>query len=427
PLRPREGRMNARIAVLPGDGIGPEVTAEALRVLDAVARRFGHEFQAAEAPIGGVAIDTLGEPLPEATVALCREADAVLLGAVGGPKWDDPSAKVRPEQGLLGIRKALGLYANLRPVAPHRRAAAISPIRPERLAGVDMIVVRELTGGIYFGEKRRERDADGGERATDVCTYTTAEIERITRVAARLARARRGKLTSVDKANVLETSRLWRSVVARVVAAEFPELALEHVLVDAAAMHLVRRPADFDVIVTENMFGDILTDEASVLAGSIGALPSASLGAARAGEAHPRGLYEPIHGSAPDIAGTGLANPVGAILSVALLLRHSLGLEAEARAVEAAVDAVLDAGVVTADLAAPGERAASTREVTEAVLGALASPAVPASASAPASASGGDARRTGVGDAGPQGTASGAGAEAEAEAGTAAPREAPHA
>ena len=320
--------MNATITVLPGDGIGPEVTAEAVRVLRAVAESWGHEFELREARIGGCAIDATGSPLPEETLALCEGADAVFLGAVGGPKWDDPNAAVRPEQGLLGLRRALGVFANLRPVAPHPRLAAASPIRAERLEGVDLVVVRELTGGIYFGDKRRETVEGGGERAIDVLEYTTAEIERVVRVAASLARVRRGKLTSVDKANVLESSRLWRSVTTRVVSEEFPDVELEHLLVDACAMHLLSRPADFDVIVTENMFGDILTDEASMLAGSIGVLPSASLGAARvegeagAGRGTRIGLYEPIHGSAPELAGKGVANPIGAILSAALLLRH---------------------------------------------------------------------------------------------------------
>lgn len=271
-------------------------------MLQAVAARFGHTFTLREALIGGCAIDAAGEPLPAETVALCREADAVLLGAVGGPKWDDPQAKVRPEQGLLGIRKALGLFANLRPVQVHPRLIDASPLRPERLQGVDLIVVRELTGGIYFGEKRRERGPDG-EWASDLCIYTEEEIVRVVRVAAQLARRRRGKLTLVDKANVLETSRLWRSITTRLVREEFPDLQFETMLVDACAMHLIRRPADFDVIVTENMFGDILTDEAAMLAGSMGMLPSASLGSGR------MGLYEPIHGSAPDIAGQGKANP----------------------------------------------------------------------------------------------------------------------
>src|SRR5262245_42875025 len=352
--------MRAVIAVLPGDGIGPEVVAEALKVLAAVAKIGGHVFETPQALIGGAAIDAVGTALPPDTLELGKSADAVLLGAVGGPKWDDPRAKVRPEQGLLAIRKGLGLYANLRPVAVNPKLLRASPLRPELLVGVDMVVVRELTGGIYFGEKTRDKD-----RASDACVYTEAEVERIVRTAARIARGRRKKLWSVDKANVLETSRLWRGVSGRVMKQEFADVALSHMLVDACAMHLIRRPADFDVIVTENMFGDILTDEASMLAGSMGMLPSASLGEGK------RGLYEPIHGSAPDIAGKGIANPYATILSVALLLRHSLGLEAEARSVEAAVNAAVDRGVLTGDLAPKGARAANTREAGQAVIDAL--------------------------------------------------------
>src|SRR5215831_17783814 len=348
--------MRAAITVLPGDGIGPEVVAQATRVLAAVGERWGHVFTLREALIGGAAIDQTGTALPPETLELSRNADAVLLGAVGGPKWDDPRAKVRPEQGLLAIRKGLGLYANLRPVAVNPKLLRASPLRPELLAGVDMVVVRELTGGIYFGEKTRDKD-----RASDACVYTEAEVERIVRTAARIARGRRKKLWSVDKANVLETSRLWREVTERVMKQEFPDVALAHMLVDACAMHLIRRPADFDVIVTENMFGDILTDEASMLAGSMGMLPSASLGEGK------RGLYEPIHGSAPDIAGKGVANPYATILSVALLLRHSLGLEAEAHAVEAAVAAAIDADVLPGDVAAPGSAPASTSRAGDAV------------------------------------------------------------
>lgn len=364
--------MNVTIACLPGDGIGPEVVAEGVKVLSAVAQRFGHAFETREGLIGGIAIDTTGNPLPQETVALCQSSAAVLLGAVGGPKWDDPNAKVRPEQGLLGIRKALGLFANLRPVTVHPTLVDASPLRPERLAGVDLLVVRELTGGIYFGEKGRDTTPDGGESAYDECLYTSAEIERVVRVAAELARKRRGKLTSVDKANVLETSRLWRSTVIRLMREEYPDVQLEHILVDACAMYLISRPASFDVIVTENMFGDILTDEASMLAGSMGMLPSASLGAAAASASTGRmGLYEPIHGSAPDIAGKGIANPLATILSVALLLRHSLGLEAEAQAIEAAVDTVLNEGFVTGDIARPGQPAHSTSEVGERVVALL--------------------------------------------------------
>ena len=352
--------MRAVIAVLPGDGIGPEVVDQARRVLAAVGEKWGHTFTLKDALIGGIAIDETGSALPPETLEIARAADAVLLGAVGGPKWDDPRAKVRPEQGLLAIRKALGLFANLRPVAVNAKLVHASPLRPELLAGVDMIVVRELTGGIYFGDKMRD-----GDRASDLCVYTVAEVERIVRTAARIARGRRKKLTSVDKANVLETSRLWREVTVRVMKEEFPDVALSHMLVDACAMHLIRRPTDFDVIVTENMFGDILTDEASMLAGSMGMLPSASLGEGK------RGLYEPIHGSAPDIAGKGVANPYATILSVALLFRHSLGLEAEARAIEGAVAVAIDGGVLTGDLAPAGTAVAGTATAGDAVLEAL--------------------------------------------------------
>ncbi|HEX5862874.1 MAG TPA: 3-isopropylmalate dehydrogenase, partial [Casimicrobiaceae bacterium] len=374
------------IALLPGDGIGPEVVAEGVRVLRAVGERWDHAIEFREGLIGGCALDARGTPLPPETIELCKSADAVLLGAVGGPRWDNPDARQRPEQGLLGLRRELEVYANLRPVTVHPALAAASPLRAERLEGVDFVVVRELTGGIYFGEKRREK-APGGERAVDECVYTTVEIERVTRVAAQLARTRRRKLTSVDKANVLETSRLWRSTVIRVLRDEFPDVALDHLLVDAAAMQLLRDPRSFDVIVTENMFGDILTDEASMLAGSLGVLPSASLGddtAAGSGKREAsvrpvgngerprvrRGLYEPIHGSAPDIAGRGIANPIGTILSVALMLRHSFGLEQEARAVEQAVAETIDQGLVTADIAAAGARAYSTVEVGSAIVAA---------------------------------------------------------
>jgi 3-isopropylmalate dehydrogenase len=347
--------VNANIAVLPGDGIGPEVTAGAVAVLTSVAATGGHKFTFADYPMGGIAIDTQGDPLPSATLSACKAADAVLLGAVGGPKWSDPNAKVRPEQGLLGLRAALGVYANLRPVRVHPKLAALSPLKNEKLHNVDLLFLRELTGGAYFGAKTRTADT-----ATDECRYTVAEIERATRRAFALARERRKHVTHVDKANVLETSRLWRSVVTSI-AKEFPDVTLEHQLVDSMAMLLLTRPSAYDVIVTENLFGDILTDEAAALAGSLGLLPSASLGEGKAG------LYEPIHGSAPDIAGQGLANPLGAILSAALLLRYSLGLDAQARAVEAAVDAVIERGVLTRDLGGT----ASTEQVTGAVLDAL--------------------------------------------------------
>jgi len=348
--------IKAQIVILGGDGIGPEVTHEGVRVLEAVASRFGHDFKFEAHLIGGAAIDATQSALPTQTVSACGTADAVLLGAVGGPKWSDPNAKVRPEQGLLAIRKALGLFANLRPVSLHPALLDASPLKPEVLQGTDIIVVRELTGGIYFGEKQRTATS-----ASDLCTYTVEEIQRVTRVAARLARGRRKSIVSVDKANVLETSRLWRTTVEETLKNEFPDIAVEHMLVDSAAMHLIKKPSSFDVMLTENMFGDILTDEASILAGSLGLLPSASLGAGRLG------LYEPIHGSAPDIAGKGIANPYGTILSVAMLLRHSLDLPAEAEVVEKAVATAISDGVRTADIAAKG-KAATTREAGDAVV-----------------------------------------------------------
>jgi len=331
--------MQATLVMLPGDGIGPEVMAEARALLGQVAALGGHHFEFETRPIGGAAIDAVGQPLPGNTLAACRNADAVLLGAVGGPRWDDIDAGGRPEQGLLALRRELGLYANLRPVAPVPALFESSPIRPELLAGVDLMVVRELTGGLYFGRKLELAD-----QAEDVCSYQRHEIERVVRRAGQLARKRRGKLTLVDKANVLATSRLWRRVTTELVRREFADLEFETLLVDAAAMHLIARPAEFDVLVTENLFGDILTDEAAMLAGSMGLLPSASLGEGRAG------LYEPIHGSAPDIAGRGLANPFGMLLSAALMLRLSLGLEDEAGAIEQAVADCIAAGQCTRDL-----------------------------------------------------------------------------
>ncbi len=326
-------------------------------MLQRIGESFGHSFQYSGQLIGGAAIDATGKPFPEATKASCHDSDAILLGAVGGPKWSDPNAKIRPEQGLLALRAELGVFANLRPVTILDELAGASPIKAERLQGVDLMVVRELTGGIYFGEKTRDE-----ESASDLCTYHRYEIERIVRVAARLAQSRKGNLCSVDKANVLETSRLWRDVCTKTIADEFDDLKLEHMLVDAAAMHLINRPADFDVIVTENMFGDILTDEASMLAGSLGMLPSASLGDTT------RGLYEPIHGSAPDIAGQGIANPCGMIASVAMLLRHSLDLEQEAALVENALQQVIANGARTADLATGDETVLSTAEMTDAII-----------------------------------------------------------
>ncbi|MGE5125445.1 MAG: 3-isopropylmalate dehydrogenase [Betaproteobacteria bacterium] len=335
--------MNARFVVLPGDGIGPEVTAEAVRALLAVANRRGHRFDFVERPMGGCSIDAHGTALTDGVLAECRLADAVLLGAVGGPKWDDPRAKVRPEQGLLALRKGLGVFANPRPVKVHPSLVDTSPVKADRVAGVDILVIRELTGGLYFGQPKGRERRDGVERAVDTLEYHDFEVRRVLELAFRMAKGRRRKLTSVDKANVLESSRLWREIATEVGRAH-PEVALDHMLVDTASMRLITSPASLDVVVTENMFGDILTDEASVLAGSMGMLPSASIG-----DGGP-GLYEPIHGSAPDIAGKGVANPLGAILSAAMALRHSLGLEAEARLVEDAAGAALGAGCRTADL-----------------------------------------------------------------------------
>jgi 3-isopropylmalate dehydrogenase len=349
--------MEAVITILPGDGVGPDVSAAAKQVLDAVAKKYGHTFSYHEALIGGAAIDATGDPLPPATIEKCAASNAVLLGAVGGPKWSDPNAKVRPEQGLLKIRSVLGVYANIRPVKIYSELTGASPLKRKILKDVDLLVVRELTGGIYFGKKTRTDDS-----ASDLCEYTVAEIERIVRVAARLAAGRRGRLCSVDKANVLETSRLWRAVTDRVMADEFPQIELETLLVDAAAMHLLSRPSSFDVMVTENMFGDILTDEASMLAGSLGMLPSASLGDSTVG------LYEPIHGSAPDIAGMGIANPCATVASAAMLLRHSLGLETEAKAVEQAIADAIAGGARTVDIATEVEASISTQEMTAEII-----------------------------------------------------------
>lgn len=358
--RSEEMTVEARITLLPGDGIGPEIVAEAKRVLDTIAEKHGHQFETPSCPMGGNAIDEFGDPLPPQTLETCKESQAILLGAVGGPKWDDPSAKTRPEAGLLQIRKELGLFANLRPIKPYKELLDASPLKREIIEGTDILFFRELTGGIYFGESGR-MEHPGGEKAFSVMTYTTSEIARIVRLAAESARNRGGKLTSVDKANVLEVSRLWRQVAADVVKNEFPDIEYEVVLVDAMAMHLISRPSDFDVVVTGNMFGDILTDEGSMLPGSLGLLPSASLGASGPG------LYEPIHGSAPDIAGKGIANPLATILATAMLLRHSLNLESEAAAVESAVDRVLAAGHRTADITAGGKHI-STNEMGSLVI-----------------------------------------------------------
>lgn len=350
--------MQAHIVLLPGDGIGPEVVAAGRQVLEAIAGLCGHQFSFEEYRIGGCAIDAEGTPLSETTLRACQTADAVLLGAVGGPKWDDPSAAIRPEQGLLGLRKGMGVFANLRPVKAYPALAAASPLKPEKLAGVDLLVVRELTGGLYFGQPKGQTVVGGRRRGVDTMEYFDDEIRRVVQMGFELARARRFKLTSVDKANVLESSRLWRKVTMEV-AAGYPDVKLDHMLVDTAAMRLVTNPAGFDVIVTENTFGDILTDEASVLGGSMGVLPSASLGSGGPG------LYEPIHGSAPDIAGKGIANPIGTVLSVALLLRYSFHLEPEACRIEAAVEAAIEAGQFTLDLGGKLTTAEATRALIE--------------------------------------------------------------
>lgn len=353
--------MRATITVLPGDGIGPEVTSKAVEVLQKVASIYGHEFQFVEALMGGIAIDQTGNPLPEATLRTAEQSDAILLGAVGGPKWSDPTSTVRPEQGLLAIRQHFKLFANLRPVKAYPALAQHTPLRPELLDNVDMLFVRELTGGIYFGPQKEQGDSDN---AYDTELYTVGEVARVAHVAFRAAQGRRRKLASIDKANVLASMRLWRRTVVEV-SEDYSDVSVEHLLVDAAAMHLLTRPASFDVLVASNMFGDILSDEASVLAGSLGMLPSASLGEGTFG------LYEPIHGSAPDIAGQGKANPTGTILSAALLLRYSLGLENEARAVEEAVEAVLADGARTADIAPRGGSYLSTSEFAGAILAKL--------------------------------------------------------
>ena len=357
--------MEFKITLLPGDGIGPEVAAEAVRVLDVIASKYHHTFQYTERLMGGCSIDKYGTSLTDETLADCQSADAILFGAVGGPKWDDPNAKDRPERGLLRLRKGLGVFANLRPVKVHPALIDASPLKPERLKGVDILILRELTGGLYFGQpKMREMKGDC-ERAVDTLEYYDYEIRRIVELAFILAKDRKKKVTSVDKANVLESSRLWRQIATQI-GKENPEVTLEHQLVDSAAMKLITGPASMDVVVTENMFGDILTDEASVLAGSMGMLPSASLSEAGVGLPHDRrmGLYEPIHGSAPDIAGKGIANPIGTILSAALLLRYSLKLDQEAEAIEAAVHQTITDGARTADLGGT----LTTRQMTDEII-----------------------------------------------------------
>jgi len=360
--------MRTNIVCLPGDGVGTEVTAAARKILEVIGEKYGYSFQLEEHLIGGAAIDDTGIALPEKTLEACLKSDAVLLGAVGGPKWDDPLAKVRPEQGLLGLRKGLGLFANLRPVQPHIDLLDASPLKTEFLKDVDLLVVRELTGGIYFGKPQGRTTENGIEKAIDTMSYTTDEIRRVAELAFQLAGNRKNKVTSVDKANVLETSRLWRQVVGQV-AGSYPEVEMENMLVDSAAMHLISRPASFDVLLTTNMFGDILTDESSILVGSMGNLPSASLGEATNQHGKQRGMYEPIHGSAPDIAGKGIANPIGAILSAALLLRYSLGLEEAAQAVENAVDSTIKAGNRTIDLVSGNEKSLNTADMLEVIIG----------------------------------------------------------
>lgn len=354
--------MSTKIVGLPGDGIGPEVYAEAVRVLTRLQELFSLDIELEEHLIGGAAIDAVKSPLPQTTLDACSNADAILLGAIGGPKWDNLKGADRPEAGLLALRKTFNLYANLRPVSLQSSLSELSPLKTNRLIGVDMLIVRELTGGLYFGDKFRE-----GDTATDTCVYSVSEVERITRLAFTLAKTRRNKVTSVDKANVLETSRLWRETVNRISAEEFPEVELEHILVDAAAMHLISKPSSFDVILTENLFGDILSDEASMLCGSLGVLPSASLSDQdpSAGIA----LYEPIHGSAPDIAGKQLANPAAMFLSVAMMLRLTLKHEESAAALEQAVYAAWNAGVLTADLTS--NQPVSTKDLTDHVLSVL--------------------------------------------------------
>lgn len=356
--------MEAKLVLLPGDGIGPEIISEAKRLLEAVAPKFGLTFQMQEHLIGGIAIDRCGDPLPQESIDACKASDAVLLGAVGGPKWDDPTAKTRPEVGLLKIRKELQLFANLRPIQTWDELVGASPLKHEVVSGTDILFFRELTGGIYFGQSGR-RQTDLGEAGYDEMIYSTTEVERIVRLAATAAKQRKNKLTSVDKANVLESSRLWRQTAERVMREEFPSVDYEVVLIDAMAMHLISRPKDFDVVVTGNMFGDILTDAASMLPGSLGMLPSASIGSSGPG------LYEPIHGSAPDIAGKGIANPLATFLATAMMLRHSLNQEAAAVAIEAAVAKTLADGHRTKDIGG-GAASVSTTEMSDLVIGNLA-------------------------------------------------------
>ena len=352
--------MELSIAILRGDGIGPEVMTQALKVLQVVGERFGHSFHFRDGLIGGVAIDTLGTALSDETLKMCKQCDAVLLGAVGGSKWDDPQARIHPEDGLLALRKGLKLFANLRPVKVFPMLVDSANLKPEVVKGVDLVVVRELTGGLYFGQPKKQWRTSKGRQAVDTLAYSEAEIERILKVGFELARGRRKKLTSVDKANVLQTSRLWRQIAIEV-SADYPDIELKHMLVDACAMRFIQRPAEFDVLVTENMFGDILTDEASMLAGSMGMLPSASLAGIPKGKTF--GMYEPIHGSAPRRAGQNLANPIATILSVAMMLRYSFALETEAQTIESAVLAALEQGYRTYDIMSEGKTRVGTKEM----------------------------------------------------------------
>jgi 3-isopropylmalate dehydrogenase len=356
--------MKFAIAVLPGDGIGPEVMTQALKVLQVVGERFRHSFHLHDGLIGGIAIDTLGTALDDETLKMCKQCDAVLLGAVGGSKWDDPQAKIHPEDGLLALRKGLKLFANLRPVKIFPMLVDSTNFKPEVVKGVDLVVVRELTGGLYFGQPKKQWRTSKGRQAVDTLAYSEAEIERILRVGFELARSRRKKLTSVDKANVLQSSRLWRQIAIEI-SADYPDIELQHMLVDACAMRFIQRPAEFDVLVTENMFGDILTDEASMLAGSMGMLPSASLAGIPRGKTF--GMYEPIHGSAPSRAGQNLANPIATILSVAMMLRYSFALETEAQAIENAVLATLEQGYRTYDIMSEGKTKVGTKEMGDLV------------------------------------------------------------
>ena len=360
--------MQFDLAVLPGDGIGPDVATEAIKVLQAIGNRFGHNFNLRYGLIGGIAIDETGTALPDDTLKMCRSSNAVLLAAVGGPKWDDPQAKVRPEDGLLALRKGLGLFANLRPVKVLPMLVDSTTLKPKVIDGVDLIFVRELTGGLYFGRPKRQWQTSRGRRAVDTMAYSEQEIERIVRVGFELARTRRKKLVSVDKANVLQSSRLWRQVAIEV-AQEYPDVELEHMLVDACAMRLIRDPTYFDVLVTENTFGDILTDEASMLAGSLGMLPSASLAEVPKEGVNIFGMYEPIHGSAPPFTGLNIVNPIATILSVAMMLRYSLGLIKEAQTIETAVNEVLNEGYRTQDIMDEGKTKVGTKETGDLIAG----------------------------------------------------------